>query len=268
MRYVYILFTNVLVSMIHNQYTKEKNGTESVIVDSVRAQIINHLKDGKPARFKDIKTKLHKHDYVIKRELDILKDKGWVIKTGSGHTTRYSLNLEMKALTDFLNMLAATPNINNSFYPIALDMSFLADVLREAIPTEDESIKETNIIEIVKMMETEIALPNIEITIAGNKITNFDIVCKLIESQTDMISSVVRFMKFVNEMRGFTVLANITDSKKDTTFDEVEKSLTETLNQEFKVIISWKPTQEINFREVCKNLIEMGIELPPPLNEC
>ncbi len=255
--------------MIHNNHSnKEKNGTESVIVDSVRTQIINHLKNGKPARFKDIKTELHKHDYVIKRELDILISRGWVEKTGKGHETRYALNLKMKEVSAFLTMLAATPDTNSTYYPITLDLASLADVLREAIPTEDESINKTNINEIFHMIEAQTVLPNIEITIAGNKINNFDIICKLIESQTDMISSVVRFVRFVSEMRGFTVLANTIDSKKDTTFDEVEKSLTETLNQEFKVIISWKPTQEINFREVCKNLKELGVELPPPLNDC
>ncbi len=108
-------FTHIFVSM------KLKDGSESVIADSVRSLIINFLEDGTPKRFKEITRTLDKHDYVIKRELDFLIDRGWVIRTGSGHTTRYTLNMTKESLKEYISKLALTHHENWNIQEVLFD---------------------------------------------------------------------------------------------------------------------------------------------------
>lgn len=87
----------------NNHIDRAKNGIESVIDDSVRTAIIRFLRNGKPKRFMEIKKHLDKHDFVIKRELDILVEKKkWVIKTGNGRDTRYSLDITNNNVKEYL----------------------------------------------------------------------------------------------------------------------------------------------------------------------
>jgi len=103
----------------------------NIVVDSVRAQIINLLKNGQPTRFLDIKNKLHKHDFVIKRELDLLVERNWIIKTGLGRATRYMLNLEVIAVSDYLRRFRATPDAKDDYHTIVFDLKKVWNLLDE-----------------------------------------------------------------------------------------------------------------------------------------
>ncbi|MCX9011521.1 MAG: hypothetical protein OIN66_10410 [Candidatus Methanoperedens sp.] len=78
---------------------------ESIITNSVRAQIVNILKDGKPKRFKEIKKLSDRQDTVINRELKILIEREFVKKSGKNYTTRYSLDLTNEAVQEYLKKL-------------------------------------------------------------------------------------------------------------------------------------------------------------------
>lgn len=243
--------------MPHNNHVNnEKNNSESVIVDSVRAQIMKYLRDGCSKRFKEITKDLDRHDYVIKRELDILIKRGWIIKTGKGYTSRYCLNTKKKNVLDFLDRLDATPNTNSHLYPIDLSTEVLANVLGDA-PSIQSLINEIknkqDFIEILKKPENlELiikraivnALPRIKITIASDKINYFDQYIKKLEEQPDEIAGIIRFTEYVRNIRNMAIMENCVDLGEKASDEDFQKMFEEIKNQKFQIIISCEPDKK------------------------
>lgn len=237
------------MSMSHAIHAnKDKNISESVIVGSVRAEIMNYLRDEQPHRFMEITKHLKKHDYVIKRELDILIKRDWVIKKGSELTSRYFINTKKKKVVEFLKRLDATPDTNSYLYPVDVSTDFLAKVLGDA-PTlkiknkQDliDTFKDPKNRELIEKRAIIKSLPRIKITIAGDKINNFDQYIKGLEEMPDLMEGVIRFTECVREIRNRAIMGNYFNLGEKASDEDFSKMFEEIQNQEFQIIISCKP---------------------------
>jgi hypothetical protein len=79
-----------------------KNNNNGLESGTVREKIILFLRDGKPKHFTDITKGLNKHDFTINRELKILIDSNWILKTGKKPKTLYSLDLTRPDVQEYL----------------------------------------------------------------------------------------------------------------------------------------------------------------------
>jgi len=94
---------------------------------TVRDKIILFLKDGKPKHFTDITTGLTKHDYTINRELKILINSNWLLKTGKKPKTFYSLDLTQHDVQEYLKRADVTIPDNSNINEIPVDYEKLND---------------------------------------------------------------------------------------------------------------------------------------------
>lgn len=106
--------------MAENNNNKLDNGT-------VRDKIVLFLRDGKPKHFTDITKGLTKHDFTINRELKILIDNNWILKTGKKPKTLYSLDLTRHYVQEYLKHADVAIPDNSNINEIPLDYEKLSD---------------------------------------------------------------------------------------------------------------------------------------------
>lgn len=105
--------------MNQNKQTKEK---EILIVGSIRAQIMESLKDGKEKSFSQIVEKLGKNDIIVSRELKKLVKLKWVIHKGKRFP--YKLDITKESVKEYLTKLAIAPHANWDFQEVSFDPQF------------------------------------------------------------------------------------------------------------------------------------------------
>ncbi len=169
-------------------------GKKKINVGSVRARILNFLRSEGPMRFTDIKKELGHHEYVIKRELDILKKYGWVKQEGHHKGTRYILDRttvdKSNELDDVFRRLDATLDPNSKLYPVNVDLNHISSEVFE---------HRTN-------HTVEFTLPHLEIIIAGEKIDGFK--TTYLGRNSKALAAIAEFMNDISLSRATQALLN------------------------------------------------------------
>ena len=208
--------------------------TESLIAGSVRARILECLWDAteEAVRFKDIKTEIkNNRDNVVKRELDILIERGWVERMGRG---LYRINKDVKGLSYLMNKLKAMPDPDAEYYPFEVDTTILKDAIEELKDDSNE-------------MDISRAIPNFSMIVAGKKIEGFDP-----SFFADFVEDIAPFYDFMYKMALYRAILtaesdqqNTSSGDENTTGDDIKKHLDDIFyNQDFKLIVSWSPAKK------------------------
>lgn len=238
--------------IINNHKNQEKNGNEIIIVHSLRAKILDYLSKVESARFKDITITLEKHDFVINRELKTLVKRGWVIKTGSSYKTKYALDPKSKGVREFLIKLKSTPDADAVYYPIKMDLEKKKSSLDVFINNVEKYQDDIN--QKIKLTTATLSFSHLEVTVAGEKIDGFS-------ELVHVPNEVAIFIREIATARAIAKTASIRKDNFTAGDDESNKIFAETYDQEFKVIISWKPAKEpLAYLNLKNTLLEKALQ--------
>lgn len=159
----------MLVSMIY--YTSEhgtKRKIESVFADSVRTLIVNELQDGQEKKFSQITKAVEKKDNVVSRELNGLIARGWVIKIGSGFTSRYKLDVMNEDVVNYMKHSEIAISGNSEINEVKTSLD---------VPYKNVCSNDPDYISSVLHIKEDIAnhiLKYIKVNIVGEKIDGYN----------------------------------------------------------------------------------------------
>lgn len=217
---------------------------------TIRNGIIKFLdKSNNPKKFSEIKTELHTYDAVIGRELKILTDKKWIIKSNEG----YLLNRNDSDITQILKYLDISANKLDGINLIPFD----ADSAKKSLD-EDFNLTNDEFFELMKSVEIDKEnfkkmIDLTKIYLATEKIDGLENELKFAMDKSN-IAHVTSFLVTIALIRAFTKAKNkYKEVKKPNTGNIIEdisaflqkvnigiEDFTAALNEPFKIIITFE----------------------------
>ena len=198
---------------------------ESPIKGSVRARILKFLWDEEENRFSEIKKEIGNADNIIKRELDILIQRGWIIQKDRG--LPYVINKKEKRVNQYIHTLTAMPDPDAKCYPVDLDTSVF-EMKFEEFKLEKKQTED--------IFPIDEILSHITITVAGKKLEHFD--PAILNEQFLEVYMIIKLMKKIALTR---IIAEAEEAKHEITAEHIDDLF---YNQDFSLLVSWSPEKK------------------------